>query len=96
MNNQAQPATKRLSFLDRYLTLWIFSAMAVGVIAGALVPAIPALIGRLSVGSTNVAIAIGREFGIATNILRANIMRDSGWAVLELLALQNRDIAAIV
>jgi arsenite transporter len=50
---------KKLSFLDRYLTLWIFLAMGVGVAAGALMPAIPAFIGSLSVGTTNIPIAIG-------------------------------------
>jgi ACR3 family arsenite transporter len=54
-----ESVAKRLSFLDRYLTLWIFLAMFTGVLAGALFPAIPALIGRFSVGTTNVAIAIG-------------------------------------
>jgi ACR3 family arsenite transporter len=54
-----ESVSKKLSFLDRYLTLWIFLAMAVGVVAGALVPAIPSLIGKLSVGTTNVLIAVG-------------------------------------
>jgi len=55
----AEGVAKRLSFLDRYLTLWIFLAMGVGVGAGALLPAIPAFIGRLTVGTTNIPIAIG-------------------------------------
>lgn len=52
--------TKRLSFLDRYLTLWIFLAMGVGVGLGYLLPAaVAAFNTAVSVGTTNIPIAIG-------------------------------------
>lgn len=50
---------KKLSFLDRYLTLWIFAAMAIGVGAGYFFPAMAGFWNKLSVGTTNVPIAIG-------------------------------------
>ena len=49
----------RLSFPDRWLTLWIFAAMALGVALGSLVPGLPAWMDSLSIGSTNIPIAIG-------------------------------------
>ena len=49
----------RLSFLDRWLTLWIFAAMALGMALGALVPGLPAALGAASVGGTNILIAVG-------------------------------------
>jgi arsenite transporter len=49
----------QLSFLDRYLTLWIFLAMAVGVTLGSLFAGLPAWLNSLSVGSTNIPIAVG-------------------------------------
>lgn len=51
--------TKRLSFLDRYLTIWIFSAMLIGVLSGYLFPAIAGFWDQMSVGTTNIPIAIG-------------------------------------
>jgi len=51
--------TKRLSFLDRYLTLWIFAAMLIGVISGYLFPKIALFWEGQSVGTTNIPIAIG-------------------------------------
>ncbi len=54
-----QAITRRLSFLDRYLTLWIFAAMALGVGGGYLFPGIVPALNRLSVGTTSIPIAVG-------------------------------------
>lgn len=55
----AQPKRERLSFLDRYLTLWIFLAMALGVALGSTFDWLPGAIDSLSWGTTNIPIAIG-------------------------------------
>jgi len=52
-------STKRLSFLDRYLTLWIFLAMLIGVSGGFVYPNIQGIITKFQVGTTNIPIAIG-------------------------------------
>lgn len=59
--NNCAPATerKKLNFLDRYLTLWIFLAMAIGVAVGYFIPSSAGFINSFSSGTTNIPLAIG-------------------------------------
>jgi ACR3 family arsenite transporter len=59
INNVPTIERKRLGFLDRYLTIWIFSAMLIGVGIGYFIPSTSGFIDSLSSGTTNIPIAIG-------------------------------------
>ncbi|MDF2564112.1 MAG: sodium Bile acid symporter family protein [Massilibacillus sp.] len=59
VNENTQNPQKKLSFLDRFLTLWIFVAMAIGVGGGYLFPGVAAWLEEFSIGTTSIPIAIG-------------------------------------
>ncbi|MFG3613585.1 ACR3 family arsenite efflux transporter [Rummeliibacillus stabekisii] len=88
-----KPLTKQLSFLDRYLTVWIFVAMGLGIVLSMIAPSFKDTLDKLSVGTTSIPIALGLIVMLYPPLAKVKyeemwrVFKD--WKVLVLSLLQN-------